>query len=257
MAGRTRPHYANGDPPLQNGDHRSEIEGASHATLIMPHYDDENPSLLDGEQCIALSAIVGEPPLTAESPENGARNAASNFRYRGPVEGRIDRLNRPRRDGQNRVGGNFGDDDDSGVLPAAGAAALSLCVITVAVRRRLRATRVQPMYRRAALMRSIYGRASTPWLRILTYGTAADFIVSINVTKSLLVDKLLPLFEAERSSVNFGGPYRHGRSTRGRSAQLASIDLLGLALWFLKSRCTTYKLCPIFGVVPATLAVWL
>lgn len=45
--------------------------------------------------------------------------------------------------------------------------------------------------------------------------------------------------------------------TDGVRPQLYSIDLLGLALWFLKSRCTIDKLSLIFGVVPATCNVWL
>lgn len=122
---------------------------------------------------------------------------------------------------------------------------------------RKRKKRVTPMYQRAAMIRPIHSRASTPWRHILTFGTAAAFIVSVNVTKALLVDKLLPLFEAERMNVNFGGPFKVAGSTRGRKPLLQSIDLLGLALWYLKSRCVTYKLIPIFGVVSSTLHVWL
>lgn len=68
---------------------------------------------------------------------------------------------------------------------------------------------------------------------------------------------MLPLFEAERKHVNHGGAYRVCVSNRGQKAQLESVDLLGLALWYLKSRCAAYRLCNIFGVVPSTVSVWL
>ena len=56
---------------------------------------------------------------------------------------------------------------------------------------------------------------------------------------------------------NFGSPCRTGNSRCGRKPILRSVDLLGLALWFLKSCDPPYKLCLIFGVIPSTLYCWL
>lgn len=92
---------------------------------------------------------------------------------------------------------------------------------------------------------------------MLTYDTDADFIVSSNVTNRLLYDTLLPYFEDMRPSVNHGSPYRRSADPRGRRAQLRSVDLPGLALWYLKSRCPMYKMCLIFGLAPSSLLVWL
>eukprot|EP00172_Hildenbrandia_rubra_P002294 Plantae.Rhodophyta-Hildenbrandia_rubra.ctg30402.p1 GENE.Plantae.Rhodophyta-Hildenbrandia_rubra.ctg30402~~Plantae.Rhodophyta-Hildenbrandia_rubra.ctg30402.p1 ORF type:complete len:262 (+),score=16.55 Plantae.Rhodophyta-Hildenbrandia_rubra.ctg30402:507-1292(+) len=73
----------------------------------------------------------------------------------------------------------------------------------------------------------------------------------------LIKEKLLPLYEAARLRVNYGSPYRKGRSPRGRRPQMRSIDLLGLALWRLKSRCRRREMCFLFGVAPTTLNMWL
>lgn len=62
----------------------------------------------------------------------------------------------------------------------------------------------------------------------ITQDQASDFIVSINITKELLVSRLLRLFEERRNEINFGGPYRTKLTSRGRKPQLESIDLLGL-----------------------------
>lgn len=132
------------------------------------------------------------------------------------------------------------------VVQAAKEAATAMMLVVHASLSRKCKKRVTPMYQRAAIMRPIHSRASTPWYRILTFGTAADFKVSVNVTNSLLVDKLLPLLEAEGLNVNFCGPVKMAGSTRGRKPLLQSIDLLGLALWYLKSLCVNYKLVPIF-----------
>lgn len=85
------------------------------------------------------------------------------------------------------------------------------------------------MYRRASLMRPILGRGSTLLIRILTFGTASDFIVSIKITKSNLTRYLLALFENQRRNVYFAGAYRRKVTHPGRQPQLHSIDLLSLA----------------------------
>ena len=91
----------------------------------------------------------------------------------------------------------------------------------------------------------------------MTYGRDSDFIVSINFNRYLLITRLLPYFIEIRHSVNYGGPYRFSSTLRGRKPYLDSIDILGLVLRYLKSRDSIYRLCPIFGIVPGTISVWL
>ena len=70
-------------------------------------------------------------------------------------------------------------------------------------------------YRRVAIRKPLNGLLSTPWSQILTFGATADFIVSINITKNLLVNQILPRVEAKRSAVKFGRPYRKSAAKRG------------------------------------------
>ena len=112
-------------------------------------------------------------------------------------------------------------------------------------------------YRREALIRPIRSNLDTPWARILSCGNDDDFLTSIEFTRSLLLQRLLPHFENERSRVNYGSPYRTGPKIRGRHPQHRSVDLLAMSLWYLKTKGSTYMLCPIFGIVPASLSVWL
>lgn len=75
--------------------------------------------------------------------------------------------------------------------------------------------------------------------------------------KKVFIERLLPILEYERSRLNFGSPYRKEPKTRGRNADLRKFDLLGLALWFLKSSRQQYRICTQFGLVPASVYVWL
>lgn len=36
-----------------------------------------------------------------------------------------------------------------------------------------------------------------------------------------------------------------------------TVDVLGLSLWYLKSRDPMYKMCTVFGLVPSSVQVWL
>lgn len=99
-------------------------------------------------------------------------------------------------------------------LYSAGMALLGVVAATAAIMKNR--TRRVPRYRRRAITRPVRGRNSTAWRQILTFGGASDFIVTVNITKELLVRKLLPLFDQERVNVNFGSPYRTSSSARGR-----------------------------------------
>ena len=134
-------------------------------------------------------------------------------------------------------------------------AALTSVIVAVEIKKKERKT--QPRYLRPALVRPIGGPAVTAWRQLLACGTARDFIVALNFPRELLLEKVLPHFERVRLRISYGSPYRKGPKRRGRGAQMRSIDLLGLALWYLKSRCTTYSLCPIFGLVPSSVYIWL
>ena len=118
-------------------------------------------------------------------------------------------------------------------------------------------SRKNPKYLRGALLRPVNTRMTTPWNQILSCGKDDDFLVSLNVTHSLFTNKLMPLFEYERERCNYGSPYRIGPKVRGRKPFLRSCDLLGMALWYLKTKASMYSLCPIFGVVPSSIGVWM
>lgn len=124
-------------------------------------------------------------------------------------------------------------------------------------RRRSRRSRKNPKYWRIALLRPVHTDLQTPWNKIVSCGTDDDFLISVNFTRPLLVDTMLPPFTWERQRCNWGSPYRNGVKTRGRKPQLKSIDLLVMALWYLKTRATMFSLCPIFGLVPSSIGVWL
>ena len=131
-------------------------------------------------------------------------------------------------------------------------------IISIVTEEKVRKRRTrQPTFLRAALARPSKGRNSTAWRILLTFGTPRDFIKSTNFPKQIIVDRILPKFERVRARFNYGSPYRKGPKTRGRVPQVDSMDLLGPALWYLKSRCTMYSLCPVFGLVPTTVSVWL
>ncbi len=68
---------------------------------------------------------------------------------------------------------------------------------------------------------------------------------------------MVPLFEETRKTVNHSIPYKQTGSTRGCRPAVVSVDLLGMALYYLKSRDVLYKICPVFGLVPSSLHVWL
>ena len=90
--------------------------------------------------------------------------------------------------------------------------------------------------KRPTLHRNLPEILSTAWRQLLTFGTAGDFIVSLNFTKSVIMQTLLPVFDIERSNVNCWSPYGKCKySTRLRS-DIESFDIIGLTLCYLKSR---------------------
>lgn len=54
-----------------------------------------------------------------------------------------------------------------------------------------------------------------------------------------------------------GGPYRRGPKKRGRTPHLKRNELLGLALWYIKTNASAFCLYSIFGILPNLLCVWL
>ena len=118
-------------------------------------------------------------------------------------------------------------------------------------------SRKNPKYLRAALLRPVKSPLTTPWNQILSCGKDDDLLISLNVSRSLFFDTLMPIFEVERQRCNYGSPYRTGPKTRGRPPFLRSCDILGMALWYLKTKGSMYSLCPIFGVVPSSMGVWM
>ena len=99
--------------------------------------------------------------------------------------------------------------------------------------------------------------APTAWQQLLACGRAGDFITAINFPLNVVLTRILPPFEAERFRLRYDSPYRQTDSGRGRRPQLRSVDLIGLALWYLKSSGSAQSMCPVFGLVPSSLNVWL
>ena len=128
---------------------------------------------------------------------------------------------------------------------------------TIAKPRRPNRSRKTYQYKRAALLCPVKSNMDTPWVRLLSCGIDDDFLSSLNFTRCIVLQRLLPYFDYERARLNFGSPYRTGPETRGRNPQLQSVDLLGLSLWYLKTKGSVYTLCPIFGIVPSSFLVWL
>ena len=73
----------------------------------------------------------------------------------------------------------------------------------------------------------------------------------------MFLSSLLFTFSNCLQFLNFGSPFRIGRSTRGCKATLESFNLLGLALHYLKGKDVMYKICLIFGLIPSSLYVML
>jgi len=141
------------------------------------------------------------------------------------------------------------------IVAAGGAVVFSVCLAASSVIEKERT--VSPQYTSDAIMRPIKGLHSTPWRKILAFGTPGDFILTTNFTKELIVDKILPLFAQARPSINRGSPYNSTGSKRGRKPLLTDIDLLGLVFYYLKTRDPTYRMSIIFGIVPSSIGVWL
>lgn len=89
----------------------------------------------------------------------------------------------------------------------------------------------------------------------MSCGRAGDFFVSINFDGSTLFDFLLPLFEMERPLVNYGSPFRKVPKCSGMNAFVESVDIICMALWYLKSSYRQHKLGSIFGIVPSCISV--
>lgn len=84
-----------------------------------------------------------------------------------------------------------------------------------------------PSYQKRVLISPFLSKSSTQRKMIQRCGLSGDFIVSINVTKQLLIECILRELNREREFVNGGSPYRTTKSRPGRPPQLDSIDILG------------------------------
>ena len=139
---------------------------------------------------------------------------------------------------------------------AAGYAALTISYASILQKCCARQPRKVPRYRRQAIMRPILGTAATPWKRLLVYGSDADFIISIIVTRPLLFDCLLPiLIQCDKMLTLADHIEKHGSARPQSSVKLSRYTRSSIVV--LKSRCPLYKLCTVFGVVPSSMYVWL
>lgn len=115
----------------------------------------------------------------------------------------------------------------------------------------------KPKYLCPAITRSIRSSWNTAWRRLLTFGRALVFIVSVNITKCCLITWLLPPIEFDRSSLNYGSPYWKVPKSGGRRPQLDIIGTLNSALWHIKGCDCLYRIFPVFGIVPSSSNIWL
>jgi len=141
------------------------------------------------------------------------------------------------------------------LIHAGGVAAFTIVIAASTTIEKKRTPR--PKYTRKAIMRPLPGMHSTPWRKILAFGTPGDFILTTNFTKGIILENILPLFISVRPTVNRGSPHKKTNSNRGRKPLLTSIDLVGLALYYLKTRDPMYRMSIIFGLVPSSISVWL
>jgi len=141
------------------------------------------------------------------------------------------------------------------ITAAGGAAAVTICIAAATAIEDRQGKR--PKYTRCAIMRPLPGQHSTPWRKILTFGKPGDFILTTNFTKRLILEDILPLFREERLQVNNGSPYNSKGSRRGRKPFLTDVDLVGLVLYYLKTRDPMYRISILFGIVPSSVSVWL
>lgn len=137
-------------------------------------------------------------------------------------------------------------------------------MITIALLRRRRLvkapparSRRSPRYTRQALLRPNDKHMPTPWRRIMNHGIDDDFVLSFNITRASFYNDLLPAFQLERSTTNFGSPYSAAPKHSGRKSTVTSADLLALSLHYLRTKGPALHLCPFFGLVQTSLSVWL
>lgn len=146
------------------------------------------------------------------------------------------------------------------IVIAAAAAATTTAAVAAhrqAVERRISKRRQrQPRYHRRGILPPLSSFSTTGWRQLLSCGSSSDFLVTLNFDRHATLNILLPLFENKRPTVNFGSPYRTGPKVSGRKPSLASVDILGLTLHYLKSSARQIHLCPMFGLVPSSVQVW-
>lgn len=97
----------------------------------------------------------------------------------------------------------------------------------------------------------------TPWQKLLRTGDDSQFLMAVALSRSLFLDTLLPWFHNKRFDIHGGSPYRHGNGPNGRKPLLRSVDILGLALTYIRTSDILQELCRVFGVTPSTISDWL
>lgn len=147
---------------------------------------------------------------------------------------------------------------DRRAVAVAAIAAVGTTIAAVAsrVQKRKRYRGRQPKYHRRGLLKPISSDSTTAWRQVLSCGSSSDFIATLNFDRYATLSILLPLFQAIRPTVNYGSPYRRGPKLSGRKCGLDSVDILGLVLCYLKSSARQMSLCPMFGLVPSSLQIW-
>ena len=114
-----------------------------------------------------------------------------------------------------------------------------------------------PKYKRSDLLRPqhVSTDLQTPCNVMLSSRRDDGFLVTLNITKTLLHNTLFLFFNRKRKSCNYGSLYGKGPKTRGRNPQLRSVDFFAMLLWYVKIKGTLFILCSVFGIVPISIEV--
>lgn len=123
------------------------------------------------------------------------------------------------------------------------------------IAKRLRNRQPQSKFLRAAMLHFV---GTKP----LHLGNNSSVVVSPKIFSSRLIFHAMlswvvsAPFDCERVRFNFGSPYRRGQKKRSPSTNL-SLDLLGMALWYIKTSGSQNALSTIFGLVHSSVRVWI
>lgn len=70
----------------------------------------------------------------------------------------------------------------------------------------------------------------------LSNGNNTQYLLALGVTKNLFLNQLLPWLDEMRCKIHCGSPLPYKHSKRGRKLLISSVDLLVIALSYMKTK---------------------